>query len=437
MPADAAAMPTGANPASHDVIVVGAGFSGLSAATELMAAGLDVLVLEARDRVGGRVESVTLSDGARIDTGGQFLCRDMVELQALARSHRKSVAWAHADGEEVYRPPIPLARAREIWAGVDALRERIVRLDPADPDLHGLTVGEWLARRRDLDPDVAAAFRRLVEGLWCCSPDRVSFASLASTDARITNEHSEMESFLEGTMHALAEDVAGSLGARLRLASPVTRIAHDADGATAHTSRAAYRARRVIVCVPPVMAGRIAYDPPLPAPVGNAFAAWTSGDVIKIFVRYRTPFWRARGLSGTVVWSAPVGLYACDASRGDLSGLVMFIGGTFAREWHGRPEADLKTFVRDQLVAALGGEAGDITEISIRDWTGDIWSGGAYSDNVTDPHAPDPEAPLRAGHGPIRFASSELSPRYPGYIEGAIVMGRLAAREAIEQLARP
>jgi monoamine oxidase len=418
-------------PSRHDVIVVGAGFSGLSAATELMGAGRDVVLLEARGRVGGRVESVRLADGARIDSGGQFLCRDMKELVGLARAHGRHITMAYADGDEVFQPPIPLSRGYEIWAGVDALRERIIHLDPGDPALAGLTVSQWVAGHKDIDPDVAAAFLRLIEGLWCRSPDDISFAWLASTDARITNEFSEMESFLGTTMHALADDLAHALGDRLLTSSPVSRIEHGTGGAIVHAGGRRFEAARVILCVPPVMASRIAYDPPAPASVARAFAAWGTGDVIKLFIRYETPFWRAHGLAGTVMWSAPHGLYACDASRDGVSGLVMFIGGRFARHWHDRPEADLRDYIRDRLVEALGEEAGKITEMSIRDWTDDTWSGGAYGDNVVDPGAGDAEAPLRQGFGPIRFASSELSPRYPGYIEGAITMGRIAAREAL------
>lgn len=418
----------------HDVIVVGAGFAGLSAATELMDAGKDVVLLEARDRVGGRVESVRLSDGVRIDTGGQFLCRDMTEVIGLARAHQRPVIMAHMQGDDTYRPPIPLSRGHAIWAGVDALREKIIHLDLADPALAGQTVSQWIARQQDIDPDVAAAFNRLIEGLWCYAPEAVSFRWLASTDSRITNEYSEMESFLGGTMHGLAEALGAGLGERLHLSAPVSRIEHSSDGATVHAGGRQYHAARVILCVPPVMSSRIAYDPPAPPIVQDAFADWRSGDVIKVFIRYDTAFWRARGLSGLVSWSAPHGLYACDASRDGLFGLVMFIGGPNARIWHGRPVAELEAYIRERLVEALGAEAGNIVEFAIRDWTGDEWSGGAYSDVVVDPDADDAEAPLRAGFGPIRFAPSELSPRYPGYIEGAIVMGRLAAREAIAAL---
>lgn len=422
-------------PESHEVIVIGAGFSGLVAATDLVIAGRDVVLLEARDRAGGRVESVRLSDGARIDSGGQFLCRDMTELAGLARAHGRAIVMAHADGDGIFQPPVPPSRGYEIWAGVEELRARIVRLDPADPALAGLTVSQWIARETDLDPDVAAAFLRMVEGLWCRAPDEISFAWFASTDARITNDHPEMESFLAGTMHALAEDLAAALGPRLRLSSPASRVEHGSGGAVVHAGNRRYTASRVIVSVPPVMASRIVYDPPPPTVVSRAFAAWGTGDVLKIFIRYEAPFWRMRGLAGTIMWSAPAGLYACDASRDGICGLALFIGGRFARHWHRQPESELRAFVRDRLVAALGAEAGNIVEVSIRDWTDDPWSGGAYSDNVVDPQAGDAETPLRGGFGPIRFSSSELSPSYPGYIEGAITIGRLAAREAHAALA--
>lgn len=414
----------------HDVIVVGAGFSGLAAATDLKQAGLDVIVLEARDRVGGRVESVSLADGARIDSGGQFLCRDMPNVRAMAERQGNPVIMAYVEGEETFRPPMPPERAQEIWAGVDRLRARIRSLDASDPALAGLTVSQWIAGQ-PLDPDVAATFLGLVEGLWCRSPDDVAFAWFASTDARITNRHSEMESFLAGTMHGLAEALAAVLGDRVRTSHPVSRIEHSDQGAVVHVGATRFVAGRVILCVPPVVARRIAFDPPPPPAVANALAAWGPGDVIKIFIRYRTPFWRARGRSGMVLWSRPMRLYACDASRGDIAGLVMFIGGPAARAWHGRREAELRAFVRGQLIEALGADAGDILEMSVRDWTDDAWSGGAYSDTVVDLSIDDAETPLRDGFGPIRFASSELSPAFPGYIEGAITMGRLAAAEAI------
>jgi monoamine oxidase len=418
----------------YDVIVVGAGFTGLAAASQLREAGLDVVLIEARDTVGGRVSSERFQDGVRVDTGGQFVCRDMPEVLALAKTHDRRILMAYDGGNPTYQPSIPLEKGYEIWQGVDALRERMIATDPADASLHRLTVSDWVARQEDVPDDVRRSFLRLVKGLWCRSPDDVAFFYLASNDRRITNTHSEMEAFLEDTMHALAEDMARALGDRLHLSTPVKALTYTDDAVTIDTADKKLSARRVILAVPPIMAGRLTYDPPLPETLAEAFSAWGAGSVIKLNIRYDAPFWRKKDQSGSVMWSDPQGLYACDASRPDYSGLVMFVGGPLALEWHARPADDLQAFVAERLVAALGPQAASIREFSIRDWTDDPWSDGAYSDVIVRPGAIDAEDVLRNGLGPVRFASSELSLSYPGYVEGAIWAGKSAARTVAVEL---
>jgi monoamine oxidase len=418
----------------HDVIVIGAGFTGLTAANELRDAGLDVLLLEARDRVGGRVESTVQKDGLRIDSGGQFICEDMPEVMALSKVHGKTLIRAFDHGEVVFRPSIAIDRSDEIYGQVDALRDRIAEIDLADPAIAAMTVSEWIATQ-DIDADVAQAFSALVKGLWCLSPEEISFVYLASNQRRMTNTVSELEFFLAETMHSLADDLAAKLGDRLKLDSAVTRIVHSEGGVEVHCGAGRFEAAEVIIAVPPVMARKIAFEPPLPASLTTALSAWTSGQVTKARIAYSKPFWRDRDLSGTVVWSDPQGLYACDASHGkDNAALVVFIGGPLALEWHRREHAELKAFLLDALATALGAEAGEPIEISLRDWVDDAWSGGAYSDLITDVHASDAEQAMLAGTSSIRFASSELSPSFAGYIEGAIVAGKATAKAVVSRL---
>ena len=92
------------------MVVVGAGFTGLAAATELAASGIDVLVLEARDRVGGRVESRLNALGERLDTGGQFFCEDMPEVIALARRFGKTFVETPVSGALTAQPPMATSR---------------------------------------------------------------------------------------------------------------------------------------------------------------------------------------------------------------------------------------------------------------------------------------------------------------------------------------
>jgi monoamine oxidase len=417
----------------HDVVIIGAGFCGLSAATALIDAGADVVVLEARDRVGGRVESKIMADGLRIDTGGQFLCEDMPEIWGLAQRFGKTPVHAYAEGGITFRPYLPPETGYAQWDEIETLRQRIRTIDLGDPSLAALTVADWIARQ-DATPAGKDGFIRLVEGLWCKAAEDIAFVYLASNDRRNTNEQSEMEFFLAETMHALAEDMAAALSPRVRLGTPARTISHRADGVEIDCGSKKLAARHVIIATPPVMARRLAYEPALPAVLTGALDAWGSGTVTKLLIRYRQPFWRARGLSGTVVWNHPHGLYACDASQGSKAAIVVFIGGPSAEEWHGRDPLELQRFVVEELAGALGSEAGDPVEISLRDWVDDAWSGGAYSDAITDVNRTDAEDLLRAGLPRLHFACSELSPSFPGYIEGAIVAGRAAAANVLARL---
>lgn len=415
--------------ARHDVIVIGGGFTGLSAATALCQAGRDVLLIEARDRVGGRVESRILADGTRIDTGGQFLCEDMPEVTALAKAHGKTFVRPHFDGDIVFQPPMSLERGYAALAGVDALRERMRAWDLADPAVQTMTVAEWVARQ-DVDDDVRNGFLRLVDGLWCRSASEISFLYLASSDRRITNEIFELEFFLAETMHALAEDLAATLSDRLLLGSPVTRIRHHGDGVEIFCGDRCFEAACAIIAVPPVMARRIVFEPALSARLAGALKGWGSGAVVKILIRYPRPFWRKRGQSGSIMWREPRGFFACDVSRGDGKGaIVVFIGGPAASRWHEEGEAALRAFLIDQLTVALGEEASRPSEIELRDWVDDAWTGGAYSDVIVDLHSADAEDVLREGLPNLQFAASELALSFPGYIEGAIVAGKEIVRK--------
>lgn len=419
----------------RDVIVIGAGFTGLIAATELAAGGLDVLLLEARDRVGGKVESSVVPDGSRVDTGGQFFCRDMTELMALIHAHGMKPVMTHYDGETVYRPPVSQEQGYERWRGVDALRDRMIATSPGDPDLAKLTVADWVERQQDVSAEVRKSFLRLIKGLWCRSPEEVSFAWLASNDRRITNTYSEMEMFLPGTVHALADALAAKLGDRLRLDAPVTHVEHSDAGVTVTAGGERFSTRRLVIAVPPVMVRKLDFTPAPPAYFLKALDAWSPGLSIKVLVSYDRPFWHDKGLSGAVMWQEPQGLYACDASRGDYAGLVIFIGGPEAAYWHNRSRQELVDFIRGQLAEAFGPEGGAPRDIHIRDWVNDPWSDGAYSDVVTDLNAPDTEDVLREGLPSMHLASSELALSYPGYIEGAIIAGKRVAQEIIRDLA--
>ncbi len=408
-----------------DVVVVGAGFTGLSAAVALKDAGVDVVLLEARDRVGGRVESRINILGERIDTGGQYFCEDMPEVVRLVGHHRLTLVHGLFPGDYLVEPPD--AGADDLFERFVAIRDRANELDPSDPAIASLSVLAWAGQQPDAE-DARRAFIGSMEGLWCQPADTLPLWYLVSNDQRITNEVPELQYFLKETMHGLAEKMAASLGPCVRLGEAATAVARSEDRVIVSTRAGRYAARHVLLALPPSQACGVVFDPPLPGAVSRALSAWKSGRVIKALLRYPVAFWRGRGLSGSVFFLDPLGVYVCDASRDDdHPALVAFAGGTIAGHWHALGEEGAKAAILAKVVTAFGPDAAQPIDVTLRDWTDDQWSGGGYSDTIIDFAALDAEDVLRAGLPRLSFASSELSPSFPGYVEGAIVAGRAAA----------
>ncbi|HTO33576.1 MAG TPA: FAD-dependent oxidoreductase [Pararhizobium sp.] len=413
------------------MIVVGAGFAGLSAANALVSAGREVLVLEARGRVGGRVASGVFADGVRFDTGGQFICDEMPEVMALVRRLGFSVLDTPMEGAFQIQPALASGEAGHGFAESGRIRARANRINPHDPSIAGLTVEAWLALQTDA-PGAKAGYQAMVEGLWCRSISEIPLWYVIDNDRRTTSNGSELQYSVDGTMHAVAEALAASLGSRVRLGMPVTRIVRGNGFVTILADNGeAFRARQVIVAVPPVMASRIIHEPALPSDLAGALAVWKSGTVIKAFVEYERPFWRDDGKSGMVMWRDVLGLFACDVSNHRASALVVFAGGPLAVHWSGKGEDFIRSEMLRRLATALGSAAVTPTDFRMRNWIDDTWSGGGYSDVITDLCAYDAETIIRAGAPPVHFASSELSSSFPAYVEGAIVAGREAAARVL------
>jgi monoamine oxidase len=262
-----------------DVVIVGAGFTGLSAALELKQAGIDFLLLEARDRVGGRVEAIRNGLGERIDSGGQFLCEDMPEVMALAKARGKTFVETYVEGDFIAHPSMSAKDAKWTYHGAMAIRERMNGIEPDDPSIEGMSVAAWLEQQQD-PIDAKTAFRSMIEGLWCLPMDRVPLWYLIDNDRRITNDVPELQYSLRETMQSLAEDLSADTGDQVRLNEPVLRIEHGPQGVRVVSAKGAIAARQVLVALPPATAAKLDFAPALPPSLGQALGVWESGAVI-------------------------------------------------------------------------------------------------------------------------------------------------------------
>ena len=445
-----------------DWVVLGAGLAGLQAAVDLVAAGLDVVVLEARDRIGGRAWSGTASDGSTIDFGGQWLGPDQARALALAEATGMEVFPTYVAGANVelrdgerfeYAGLIPTADP-------DASIEVVTAM--LDLDLLGLEVpvdAPWDhedAAAMDAEP-VSAWLDRTITSPVSRGIVEVALQAVFGANAAdlsllfvLTYLHAgggltnltrttggAQERRMAGGAGALAAHLAAGLEGRIELGAPVERIAWDDDGVVVGVAggRAPVAARRAVLAVNPVVAERIVLDPDVPE--RHALAAGMSmGRVRKVHARYARPFWRDHGLSGQLVSTGGSISSTFDNSPADGStgALVGFVAGRDYDATGAMTPAERRAAVLAELATAFGPEALEPTEYHEVDWPAEEWTGGGPV-AVMRPGALGAAGPaLRRPIGPIHLAGTETALAWMGYLEGALESGERAAAEVLASL---
>jgi monoamine oxidase len=444
-----------------EVVVVGAGLAGLACARELVRRGTGVIVCEARDRVGGRVDSVVV-DGETVELGGQFVGPGQDRVLALAAELGVPVFPTHTAGVHLveresgrigrFRGTVPRLSPAAVldFAQGEARFERLARTvdaeapwrSPAAERWDGTTMESWI--RRTLR---TTAGRRLftlaTRVLWACEPAEVSllhalFYARAAGGLRtvMATEGGAQQDMLDGGAHQLAVRMARDLGDRVRPGMPIRRIAQDDAGVVVTAeSGASVRAAHVVVAVPPTLAGRIVYEPSLPAARDGLTQRLAMGSTIKCMVVYGSPFWRDAGLSGHALsLRGPLAAVADSSPPSGRHGvLVSVLEGAVARRLAGLPAGERRGQVLDELVRLFGPVAAEPMAYVERDWNREEFTRGAYA-ALFPPGAWTAYGPaLRAPVGRVHWAGAETAIRWYGYMDGAIRSGEDAAAAIARQ----
>lgn len=443
-----------------DTIVVGAGLSGLCAAEFLRARGRSCIVLEARDRVGGRTLSQVVHRDV-LDLGGQWIGPGQHRVRRLADELGIRTFPQHHAGRKVldiggkrrtYEGTIPalplvsLLEVQRILHRLESLRTRVSLDAPWASDEAGnwdaLTVESWL-RRQTLTTEARRALALAVRAIFAAEPSELSFLYflfyLNSGGGLLRLAEivggAQQDRFVGGAQ-SLSLGLAERLGPRVRLERPVERIEQDDSEVRVFTRTEMHRACRVILALPPALAGRIVYEPALPALRDQLTQRMPMGSVIKCLAIYEKPFWREAGFSGEAVSDGPSVRLVFDdcAHDGSEAALVAFFLGDSARSWSDRAPDERKRAVLDALSRCFGEAALSPIAYAEKDWLKEPYSRGCYVGIMGPGTLTAVGTALRTPFGRIHIAGTEAAREWTGYLEGAIEAGERAASEVHAEL---
>jgi monoamine oxidase len=445
-----------------DVIVIGAGLAGLAAATALADGGASVVVLEARDRVGGRTWSRRIGR-ATFDVGGQWIGPGQARMYALCErlgvgtfpTFTDGASIADVDGRlRTYRGTIPNLSPLALLQlqAVRSMLARLVARVPADAPWSApraaawdaTTLASWLGRiawsagaRGAMDAAIRTIFGAEAGELSLLHVLHYARAA-GGFDRLIETRGGFQQDRLRGGAQQLSERLADRLGAgRVRLGRAVRLVLHDAEGATVIAGGERVRGRALVCAVPLALAARIDFEPRLPPLREQLVQRVPMGATVKVLACYDRPFWRDRGLSGEAVsGDGPIAVAFDNTSAGgEQPALVAFVVGRPARGWSARAAEVRRPRVLGQLARWFGPEAHDPTEYVELDWATERWSGGCPISTFPPGTLSVFGPALRAPVGRIHWAGTETATSCPGFMEGAVESGERAAAEVRARLA--
>ena len=440
-----------------DVVVVGGGVSGLTAARDLRTAGLTVLVLEADDSVGGRTHTLDVG-GTGVDAGAQWLGPSQAAVLGLCAElgvetfPSASGADITVSGQGRRRLDRRGTGGLSIRAQLDYLQisfrlDRLARqLDlaklwehPRAAEWDAMTMGDWLDGRV-LTREVRQAMRIVTLTSFGSEPEELSLLGVLHHINTAGGPKALSEGALSLRVKGGTAQIAGrlhaGLGGTVLIDTRVLRIRHDDSRVQVGTSKGEFRARRVIIAMDPSAADAISFTPNLPVERERLQAMWRQGVGLKGFAVYDRPWWIEEGLSGTAVALNGQVPFTFDASPADGSKGIL---GLFL-DADGNPD-DRRGLVADGLGALFGERARNGFEYYEKDWGEGACENGRSAGGCVPGLPPGIlsryGAALTQPVGVIHWAGAESSSVWDAHIEGAVHAGRRAAAAVIASLAGP
>jgi monoamine oxidase len=432
------------------VVVIGAGLAGLTAAADLVANGIEVVVLEARDRVGGRTHGIEVAPGAWVDAGAAYLGVRHTALLGLIEKLGLSTTPTSMSGDSRFAlgaepvrssgrfPPLSAVALGDMFDLLDelakSLRVDAPWLSPDAARLDAMSTAQW-AEQNLKHPDARLFFPLFLGEMMAADPKDISVLHMAfylrsGGGIRYLNafEGGAQEARVAHGAHRLCDELAARLGSRVFLGHPVHAIHQHGDIVNVYSGGETFQASAAVVALPPLLANEIDYLPVLNTP--RAGRDTKPGCVVKVHLIFPSPVWRDHGLSGWSVSATGPMLSTVDDSPADhgVGVLTGFITGYEAHRFSALPESEQRYEVMAQL-RRLFPQLPEPNAYHATDWLNADFSRGCYA-ALFGPGDWMRQGPhLTRAHGRIHWAGTETSTEFFGLMEGAIRSGHRVAAE--------
>lgn len=458
----------------RDFCIVGAGFAGLTAALRLTQAGHSVVVLEARDRIGGKVWTKYLDDGTPIDMGGTFLGPSQDRIYSLLEELELEITPTpiHGDSYLIYKneyyrygdevPEVDSESLDGVWDTLQKLSKMSLEV-PNEAPWTCQKAKEWDAMSLEqflkdpvhqLGEPALAMLRTLFIGLFTVELSEISLlyvlfqiaASGNDIEMQMKVEGGAEQDMVKGGMIQVADKMRAKIDAGqsetdgdwLILSTPVSQITQDDNGVTVTSDKATVKAKQVVVAIPPALASEIKYEPALPEVRKELLKNMPAGQCMKFITVYIEPFWRKRGLSGEVTAPDEHIQMTLDTSPPDekVGALMSFAFSKQAIEMAEMSEEERYKMVFTAMAKRFGLKGARPIQYFEHDWSKDPWTRGCHVAHMAPGVMTSFGHVIREPFGRIHWATSESSPLWNGNIDGAVRAGEYVANELISSLSK-
>jgi monoamine oxidase len=433
-----------------DVVIIGAGLAGLSAALELKKRKISFTVLESRERTGGRVFSFKTKEDVTIDMGAQWIDQNHHHIQKLLSQFDLEVVATNKKGKSVFFidgkrtvgkfPPLSIPGFVDVFQFTRKLNKLSSKII-ADAPWNSLYANEYDKKTmaQFLKDHMYTAsgyqyYKFLLEEMLCTYLHEVSTLDVMwciKTAGTVQNFRNAEAFWVKDGVGVLVEKMAERIAESIHFETQVTAVNYHYNFAIVESHGKRWKAKRVIIAIPPNLQREIHFEPPLPSLRAQLLEQCEMPSVTKIVLVYSKPFWRELGLNGSVksdngpinetVDSSPE-----DGNRGVLTVLVT---GEAARSLK-NPNEEIPL----ALVPFLGERAANPLQIFVENWSEQAWTRGGYGIHFAPGVITNYGKVLLEPIECLHFAGTEKATKWRLFMEGAVHSGKQAAIEVTKYL---